>query len=111
MITTVICPRCQSETEARAQFCPRCGASLIRYGQPAPTSANQRITDRPWFIVLVLLHVGFLGIPYFLKTNYSLRARWLMCIASIAYTLIAVGIIIWGCLQILNLFSTHAPKM
>jgi hypothetical protein len=108
MITNVICPRCDAEVNATAMRCTRCGASLDSQEEPVTVAAISNeppLTDRPWFIVLVLLHVGLLGIPYYLKTGYSLRARWMMCFASVAYTVFAVAVIIWGCLQILKLFE------
>jgi hypothetical protein len=108
MITNVICPRCATEVDAKAVRCTRCGANLDGTVEPVimATVAHARpLTDRPWFILIVLLHVGLLGIPYYWKTGYSLRARWLMCFASVAYTIFAVAVIIWGIMQILKLFN------
>ena len=108
MITHVVCPRCQAEVDAKADRCNFCGADLNGSVEPvivATISENQSITDRPWFIVIVLLHVGLLGIPYYLKTGYSLRARLMMCIASIAYTVFAIAVIAWGLMQILRAFQ------
>ena len=41
-----------------------------------------------------MLHVGFLGIPVYWKTNYSLGVRLAMVIVSIVYTVSAVAFIV-----------------
>ena len=56
-------------------------------------SESLRVIDRPWFIVVLLLHVGFLGIPIFWRANYSVAIRLGICLASIAYTVFAVAVI------------------
>jgi hypothetical protein len=69
---------------------------------PKPQST---IIDRPWLIVVVLLHVGFLGIPLYWRTSYTRTTRLLICLASIAYTVFALAVIAWGVWQISQLFT------
>jgi hypothetical protein len=52
-----------------------------------------KVMDRPWAIILLLLHVGFLGIPIYWKTNYSVGTRVWISLASIVYTVAAVAFI------------------
>jgi hypothetical protein len=52
-----------------------------------------KVMDRPWAIILLLLHVGFLGIPIYWKTNYSVGTRVWISVASIVYTVAAVAFI------------------
>lgn len=52
------------------------------------------LMDRPWVIVVLLLHVGLLGIPIYWKTNYSVAARLGIILASIAYTVFAIVFIV-----------------
>ena len=63
--------------------------------QPSSESKEklQQLLDRPWVIVVLMLHVGFLGIPVYWKTKYSLGARLLMVLASTVYTIGAVAFI------------------
>ena len=72
------------------------------WAQPAD---ERRLMDRPWFIVVLLLHVGVLGIPAFWATHYSVSTRLLIILASILYTLFAVVVIIWSLQQIASLFN------
>ena len=107
LVSTVICPNCHVELSSKAWFCSGCGTATCspagtivatnrassppsRAGKPPQPSA---LMDRPWFIVVMLLHVGFLGIPLYWKTGYSAKTRMMICAASIAYTLFAVGVI------------------
>lgn len=107
LISTVICPRCHAELDAQADTCTRCGSSLKKTGRLQTTAAQhqQRIVDRPWFILIVLLHLGVLGIPYYVQTRHSLSTRVLLCLASLAYTVFAVVVIYWGIMQIVRAFS------
>jgi hypothetical protein len=73
--------------------------------QPTVPSRESRVLDRPWVIVLVLLHLGLLGIPLYWSTNYSVRTRLLICLASVAYTIFAVWVIVWAALQIMRVFA------
>jgi hypothetical protein len=59
-----------------------------------PRSEFMKVMDRPWAIILLLLHVGFLGIPIYWKTNYSVATRLWIILASIVYTVGAV-VFIW----------------
>ncbi|MCP4887026.1 hypothetical protein N9D23_11055 [Rubripirellula sp.] len=58
-----------------------------------PRSELMKVMDRPWAIILLLLHVGFLGIPIYWKTNYSVGTRVWISLASIVYTVAAVAFI------------------
>jgi hypothetical protein len=55
----------------------------------------KRFFDNPWALLVLVLHVGFLGIPLYWKTRYSLPVRLLIILASIVYTLAAVWFIVW----------------
>ncbi|MEM1070429.1 MAG: hypothetical protein AAGG48_06655 [Planctomycetota bacterium] len=62
---------------------------------PEPERSDvMQVMDRPWVIVVLLLHVGFLGIPIYWKTKYSVGTRVWICVASIVYTVAAVAFII-----------------
>jgi hypothetical protein len=54
----------------------------------------QQLLDRPWVIVVLMLHVGLLGIPVYWKTKYSLGARLFLVVASIVYTVSVVVMIV-----------------
>jgi hypothetical protein len=106
-VSTVVCPHCQADVVAHAELCSHCGQRLVCPNRPheAPLGEEGRIIDRPWFIVVLLLHVGFLGIPFYWKTRYSLGTRALICLISIAYTLFVVAVVTWGLLQIRQAFA------
>jgi hypothetical protein len=67
-------------------------------------SKNDQLFDRPWFIIVLMLHVGLLGIPAYWATRYSRRTRVMLVVLSILYTVVAVAIIVWGIMQIVKLF-------
>src|SRR5688572_4613135 len=98
LVSSIICPRCYTELSADSETCSHCGTSLRT--QPAARQTEVvdqgRIIDRPWLIGIVLLHIGFLGIPLYWKTSYSVGARIAICLLSIAYTVFAVAVIVWG---------------
>ena len=97
MIAEVVCPRCTATLDAAADHCPNCGHSTpIGPGQ----TPDRPLIDRPWLIVLAVLHVGALGIPLYWKTSYSLTTRLLLIGVSIVYTVLAVAGILWGSWQI-----------
>ena len=62
--------------------------------QAPSRSEFMQVMDRPWAIILLLLHVGFLGIPIYWKTKYSVSTRIWIIIASIVYTVGAVVFIV-----------------
>jgi hypothetical protein len=106
-VTTIVCRKCHADLAVSAAFCDQCGTPT-NDGQPpsgAPADAQRRLMDRPWFIIVLLLHVGVLGIPAFWKTNYSVPTRLLIILASILYTLFAVVVIIWSLKQIAAVFQ------
>ena len=97
LVQTIVCPGCQAELGVHCEICPNC-----RTPQRAPVAngldgeqrdESPRTLDRPWVIVVLLLHVGFLGIPLYWKTRYALGTRVLICVISVAYTVFAVGFI------------------
>ena len=93
-ITTMICPDCGAELRPTDEACAQCGHTTAK---PAATESKEKLKqllDRPWVIVVLMLHVGLLGIPVYWKTNYSLSARLVMVIASIVYTVGAVAFIV-----------------
>ncbi len=93
-VTTIICPDCGAELRPTDESCKQCGRTAAK---PAATDSKERLKqllDRPWVIVVLMLHVGLLGIPVYWKTNYSLGARLMMVVASIVYTVGAVAFIV-----------------
>jgi hypothetical protein len=101
VVDSIVCPKCDSTLDAMASHCPHCNTSTTDKNAP---SADPRLVDRPWLIVIVLLHLGVLGIPLYWCTRYSLKTRLMIVLFSIVYTVFAVGVIIWGIMQILKLF-------
>ena len=93
-----------------AQRCSYCGTPQSEVGnagdEPASPGSRRQLIDRPWLIVLVLLHVGLLGIPLYWKSSYTRTTRLLICLASVLYTAFAVAVIAWGLWQIARLFSS-----
>jgi len=57
--------------------------------------------DQPWLLAVVLLHVGFLGIPVYWRTKYSTSVRLAIIAASIAYTLFVVIFVYWVVTRVL----------
>lgn len=82
-VTTIICPDCGAELAPTSKTCEHCAGT-----------AKQPLLSRPWIIVVLMLHVGLLGIPLYWKTTYSLGVRLLLVAASIIYTVGAVAIIV-----------------
>jgi hypothetical protein len=83
-------------------------AATYRQNSASGTSAGDRkrekLFDRPWFITVLILHLGAFGIPAYWRTRYSVRTRVMLVVVSIIYTVIAVAIIAWGLMQIWKLF-------
>ena len=98
LVATVVCSHCRAEIDVQTETCPHCGtAQRANPGTSRATGSadeQQRVLDRPWVIVLLLLHVGFLGIPIYWKTSYSVGTRLMICLLSVAYTIFAVGVIV-----------------
>lgn len=98
LIVEILCPHCHAVLDAHINECPRCGRTTkTAPREPAP---RQNLIDRPWLIVLTMLHVGVLGIPLYWHTRYSTRVKLAIIAASILYTVAAVAGIFWGCLYI-----------
>lgn len=93
-VDTIICANCEAELAATAEICGQCGAATKSTGMSGRGQAKE-LMNRPWVIVVLILHVGFLGIPIYWMTKYSLAARLLMILTSIVYTVAAVTAIIW----------------
>jgi len=109
-VTNIVCRKCHAELDVSAAFCQQCGTptsdgTSSAVASDTPSGPDQRLMDRPWFIVVLLLHVGILGIPAYWATNYSTPTRLLIIVASILYTLFAVVVIIWSLRQIASVFS------
>ena len=100
-----VCPECNATLAPTADVCPRCHAALGRPAQHKRTDAD-RLIDRPWLIVVLLLHLGVLGIPLYWSTRYSIGVRTLIVLASIVYTILAVLGIWWGIAQIIGMFRS-----
>lgn len=107
VVSSIICPTCHAELPADAEHCSRCGSSLRCPHPPTEDQPGElaRILDRPWLIIVLVLHVGFLGIPLYWKTSYSVQTRLLISLISIVYTVFAVAVIAWGVMQLMRLFS------
>lgn len=93
-VTTIVCPDCGAELEPSAETCRQCGGTTSRQGAHEAKTQLKQLLDRPWVIAVLMLHVGFLGIPVYWKTNYSLGARLFLVVASIVYTVGAVAVIV-----------------
>lgn len=89
--TTIICPSCGTERRPTDGPCEQCGHTMAT---PDSKERLKQLLNRPWFIVVLMLHVGLLGIPIYWMTKYSLGARLLMVLASIVYTVGAVAFIV-----------------
>jgi uncharacterized protein YbaR (Trm112 family) len=98
LVATIICPNCHAELEVHRESCPHCQTSLRVSNANSTVGGSaeeqRRVLDRPWVIAVLLLHVGFLGIPMYWKTRYSVGTRLMICLLSVAYTLFAVGVIV-----------------
>lgn len=93
-VTTIICPGCGAELRPTDEACERCGDMAAKPTLASSRARLKQLLDRPWVIVVLMLHVGLLGIPIYWKTNYSLGVRLLLVIASIVYTVGAVVCIV-----------------
>lgn len=71
-----------------------------------PRSEFMQVMDRPWVIIVLVLHVGFLGIPLYWKTKYSVSTRIWIIIASIVYTVGAVAFIVLTLRWIAHILGT-----
>src|SRR5690349_4189573 len=97
------CPTCGENISRTSAECPRCrtpralDAEILR-DPPTP------MLDRPWVLLVLILHLGLLGIPVYWKSHHSLSARIGMVVFSIVYTIFAVWVIAWGLRQIATLF-------
>jgi hypothetical protein len=99
VVENIVCPHCKAVLDVSTDVCHHCGAKTT--GQlMRPTASADRLIDRPWFLVIVLLHIGLLGIPLYWKTKYSFGVRLLLIFLSVAYTILAVLVIAWGISQI-----------
>ncbi|MBI2480700.1 MAG: hypothetical protein HYV60_19355 [Planctomycetia bacterium] len=92
--TTVICTECGTRLPATADICLQCGGTIAKHQATESKEGLKQLLDRPWVIVVLILHVGFLGIPVYWKTNYSLGARLFMVVTSIVYTVSAVALLV-----------------
>ena len=97
LIENIVCPQCQAMLDVSATACPQCGAATTTPLRTAhrDTPEKQRLLDKPWLIVILVLHLGFLGIPLYWKTSYSLGVRIWIVVASIVYTVVAVAAIVF----------------
>ncbi|MDA1055567.1 MAG: hypothetical protein O3C40_34665 [Planctomycetota bacterium] len=93
-IATIICPDCGAELAPASETCEQCGATTSKPRSSESKEKLRQLLDRPWVIVVLILHVGLLGIPLYWRTNYSLGTRLAMVIASIVYTVGAVAFIV-----------------
>ncbi len=93
-VTTILCPDCGAELRPAHESCEQCGRAAAKQPSAESRERLKQLLDRPWVIVVLMLHVGLLGIPVYWKTNYSLAARLMMVVASIVYTVGAVWFIV-----------------
>lgn len=96
LVETIICPHCHAELKVHHETCPYCHTSLTTASTHSAIERDdpQSVLDRPWIIAVLLLHVGFLGIPLYWKTRYSVATRVMICLLSVVYTVFAVGVIV-----------------
>ena len=92
----VVCPRCTATLDAAADHCPNCGHSTSVTSGQTPV---RPLIDRPWLIVLAILHVGarhslVLEDELFADDAFAPHRR-VDC-----YTVLAVAGILWGSWQI-----------
>ena len=93
-VNEIICPKCQASVDATQARCSQCDAPMVA-ADTAPLSIQaDSALNKPWVIVVLLLHVGLLGIPVYWKLNYSTATRLFIIVASILYTVFAVGVIV-----------------
>ncbi len=94
-LNSIICPRCGADLPPTVAICSHCGGStLADRSQPKSNQHLTQLLDRPWVLVVLLLHVGLLGIPIYWRTKYSLPTRLLLVVGSIAYTVTVVALVI-----------------
>ena len=93
-VMSIVCPGCGADLDPTADICEACGARTTT-GQPL-VAPPKPLMDRPWLLVVVLLHVGVLGIPLYWKANYPAHVRLGVIAASIVYTIFALVVILWG---------------
>lgn len=91
---TIICPDCGAELRPVDETCAQCGGRAANRAATASKAKLKQLLDRPWVIVVLILHVGLLGIPIYWKTNYSRGTRLMMVVVSIVYTVAAVTFIV-----------------
>ena len=118
-VTTIVCPQCHESLDPSAEVCHRCGAATFAHTNQAThtnqvnrdahpgSSSSDRLIDKPWLIIVVLLHVGLLGIPMYWRTSYSVGVRIGIVLASIVYTVVAVGFIVYMLWWIMQSFSVQ----
>jgi len=104
-VVSIVCPNCGTALEPADDVCHRCGA---RTSIAAPQSAapRARLMDRPWLLIIVVLHVGVLGIPLYWKTKYPAPVRLAIIGASVVYTVLAVAVIALGSMYIIGQFRS-----
>ena len=111
-VSSIICPQCESVLDPKDDVCQNCGSATA--GSPPPRAGSSgkgtrirddRLLNNPWVLLILVLHVGLLGIPVYWKLRYSRSTRILIIVGSIVYTVIAVGGILWGIAQIARLFT------
>ncbi|MFV1966299.1 MAG: hypothetical protein ACC628_12820 [Pirellulaceae bacterium] len=102
VVDTIVCPKCNRTLDASAEDCPYCYTPTA--DKSSARTTHQRLVDRPWLIIVVLLHLGVLGIPLYWNTRYSVRTRLIIVLVSLLYTIFAIAGIVWGIMQIVKLF-------
>jgi predicted amidophosphoribosyltransferase len=100
-VTSIVCPNCTTDLDPSDDICHQCGANTSS-GVETRDGSRGRLIDRPWLLIVVLLHVGLLGIPMYWKTKYSTRVRLVIIAVSIAYTIFSLVIIIGMGMYIIN---------
>lgn len=115
-IANVFCPHCEQLVPLDAPRCPFCVQPLHAVGGgrhpgpidsgPSDSGTGAPLLDRPWVLVVLLLHVGVLGIPVYWRSRRPLGTRLCLVVASILYTIGAVAVIVWGLRQIVQLVQS-----
>lgn len=87
------CSRCEAQLSDGAERCDYCGA-LVKRQAASAAERDRRLMENPWVMLILVLHLGVLGIPLYWRAKYSPAQRWLVIAGSIAWTLFVV-VVCW----------------
>jgi hypothetical protein len=73
---------------------------------PTAPEDSRSLFQRPWVILILVLHLGALGIPLYSRLDYSRAVRISIVVISIVYTIFVAMVIYWSVQQIINGFAS-----